>query len=360
MKNPKILRVGKATARRGEKKKGILASYEMRDGSSTEIPVLIVNGAEEGPIVAAVCGVHANEPLGTMAILNVIKALDPQEMTGAFIGVPMMTPTAFHHGWRFNILDLQTISLPGHPRGSITQRMANSIFKQVYEPCDVFIEWHSNFVPCLAWCSARTTVDESINLRADMIARATGITYIGGPGVRDFPPELRPGMPDLTPKVWVTLEAEGSNTMELRNLRAAEKALMNALKAAGLVKGEPQEMGVDCMKIDPPKGYGFVGYLPSELGFQGNLIRAERGGIVVKQAEDAFIGRKINQGTVIARIYNLFGDEVETIEAPCDGYIWGWPLRTVYGLQTPAVYSGAEICYWFVEKELREPYKSAS
>ena len=102
----------------------------------------------------------------------------------------------------------------------------------------------------------------------------------------------------------------------------------------------------------------FYGPIAPELNVPGNLIRAERGGIVVKEADDAFIGRKIPKGEVIARIYSLYGDEREVIKAPCDGYIWGWPLRTVYGLQTPAVYTGAEVCYWFVEEELREPYRS--
>ena len=119
-----------------------------------------------------------------------------------------------------------------------------------------------------------------------------------------------------------------------------------------------EDVSEDCLVLRAAKGKGFKGYLPPELGFTGNLIRAERGGIVVKEADDAFIGRLIKKGTVIARIYSLGGEEREVIKAPTDGYVWGWPLRTVYGLQTPAVYTGAEICYWFIETEMREPYKS--
>lgn len=358
MKNPRTLKVGNISVQRGEKKHGALATFEMRDGTSVNIPVIVINGAKEGPVVSTVCGTHANEPLGTMAIIEVAKMLDAKEMTGAFIGVPMSTPTAFQHGWRYNILDFETIEFPGNPKGTITERMANAVYKQVYEPADVYIDWHSNFIPCLAWCSARTTNDEEVNKLAHKIAKSTGITYIGGPGVSEFPPRPRPGAPEIPAKAQVGLEAEGSNTLERRNIRAVRKALLNALKTVGIAEGELEKMDGDCIRIDPPKGHGFFGYLPPELGYRGNLIRANRGGIVVKEAEDAFIGRRINKGTVIARIVNLYGEEVETISAPCDGYIWGWPLRTVYGLQTPAVYTGAEICYWFVEKELREPYKS--
>jgi predicted deacylase len=357
--NPKKLVVGNVEANRGEKKIGSLYTFEMRDGSPVDIPVLVINGAEEGPIVATECGVHANEPLGTMAIIETFKMLDPSEMKGAFIAVPMATPSAFQHGWRYNILDLQSISYPGSPKGTITNRMAHAIYTQCYEPSDIYIQWHSNFIPCLAWGSAIATADEEMNLLADKLMKSTGITYIGGPGVTEFPPKDIWGLHGkIPPRPHIFLEPEGSNTMERRNVRAVRKALLNAIKTAGVVDGKLEKMNGDCFKLDPPKGHGFTGYLPPELGFEGNLIRAERGGIVVKEAEDAFIGRKIEEGTVIARIYNLYGEEREVIKAPCDGYIWGWPLRTVYGLQTPAVYTGAEICYWFVEKELREPYLS--
>jgi predicted deacylase len=278
-------------------------------------------------------------------------------MKGAYIGVPMITPTAFHHGWRYNPLDLETARFPGDPMGNISARMGSAVYKQVYEPCDIYLAWHSNFIPCLAWISGAAWADEEVNLLSDKIAKASGMTYINPPGVREFPPKPRPGRPVLPPRVMFTIEPEGSNTMERRNMRAARKTLMNAVKAAGIVGGKPENVAEDCLVIKPPKGYGFKGYLPPELGYSGNLIRANRGGIVVKEAEDAFIGRKIPEGEVIARIYSLSGEEREVIKAPCEGYIWGWPLRTVYGLQTPGVYTGAEICYWFVEWELREPYK---
>jgi predicted deacylase len=358
MNNPKEIKVGNLKVKRGEKKTGKLATFDMRDGSPVDIPVLVANGAEEGPILSTACGVHANEPLGTVGIIENYKMLDPNKMKGAYIGVPMITPTAFQHGWRYNPLDLETARFPGDSKGNISARMAHVVFKEVYEPAEIYLAWHSNFIPCLAWISGRVTTDEEVNKLSRKIALDSGLTFINGPGTSVFPPEPRPGQPDLPPKVSFTIEPEGSNTMEKRNWRAARKTLTNSLKSAGIIEGEFEDVSEDCLVMRPRKGYGFRGFLPEELGFPGNLIRANRGGIVLKEAEDAFIGRKIPQGTVIARIINLYGEEVETIKAPIDGYIWGWPLRTVYGLQTPAVYTGAEICYWFVEKELREPYKS--
>ena len=158
----------------------------------------------------------------------------------------------------------------------------------------------------------------------------------------------------------MVVEAEGANTLDHRNMRATRKALLNAIKTTGLIEGELEFMNGDCLKVDPPKGYGFLRSIHPELGTPDHHIRANRGGIVVIEADDAFLGRKIKKGTVLARIYNLYGEEVEIISAPCDGYIDTWPLRTTDGRATPVVYTGADVIYWFVEKELREPYKSMS
>ena len=199
MTNKKSLKVGNVTVERGEKKVGVLATFDMRDGFPTKIPVLVANGAEEGHILASTCGVHANEPLGTMGIIDVFKMLDPAEMTGAYIGVPMITSTAFHHGWRYNPLDLETARLPGNSKGNISARMANAVFKEVYEPSDIYLAWHSNFIPCLAWISGRSWNDEDVNILSEKIAKASGMTYINGPGVQPFPPVPRPGQAELPP-----------------------------------------------------------------------------------------------------------------------------------------------------------------
>ncbi len=356
--NPKVLKVGEVSAKRGEKTTGKLTTFYMRDGSQVDIPVLLINGAKEGPIVSSVSGRHSNELPGTLSTIEIFKMLDPMDVSGAFIGIPMATPTALHHGWRVNTLDLREMTWPGHPGGTITQRISYAVFKHVYEPADLFLSLHANFKPCIPYCRAETTADEEINIWADNIARSTGITNINTPGVNEFPPKPDPFFPDRPPKAVVFIEAEGANTIEERPVRATRKGQLNAMKTAGLVEGELEDMDGDCVTLHPPKGYGFAAYIPPEAGYRGNRIYARRGGLLIKEAEDAFIGRKIEEGTIIARVIDLYGEEVEVIRAPSDGYIWAWPLRTDSGLPCPAVYTGSEVAYWFVEKELREPYKS--
>jgi predicted deacylase len=60
--------------------------------------------------------------------------------------------------------------------------------------------------------------------------------------------------------------------------------------------------------------------------FQGNfafygMTVANRGGIVNRLID---VGVKTKKGTPIATILNPYGEVVETIEMPVDGYAWGW------------------------------------
>ncbi len=51
-------------------------------------------------------------------------------------------------------------------------------------------------------------------------------------------------------------------------------------------------------------------------------MRAEHGGIIRFEVE---CGAFLRAGTVIARTYDIFGNEVEAIAMPADGYVMTFP-----------------------------------
>ena len=60
-------------------------------------------------------------------------------------------------------------------------------------------------------------------------------------------------------------------------------------------------------------------------------------------------GELIEEGEVFAEIYDLYGDVLEEIRMPVEGYTWAYPcgsvLGTSGGLQT--VQTGADVAYVF-------------
>ena len=46
---PKKIQIGDVTANKGEFKKGYMKGVELANSMSVDIPVIVINGAEEGP-----------------------------------------------------------------------------------------------------------------------------------------------------------------------------------------------------------------------------------------------------------------------------------------------------------------------
>src|SRR6266699_5933835 len=81
--------VGTASAAPGQKATGYLEVPEGVD-AATSIPVVVVNGAKPGRILALVTGAHGTEYVSIIAIEKLIDALDPAQVTGTVILVPLI------------------------------------------------------------------------------------------------------------------------------------------------------------------------------------------------------------------------------------------------------------------------------
>src|SRR5258707_13802924 len=81
--------VGTASAAPGEKSTGTLEVPAGVD-AATSIPVVVVNGAKPAKVLALVSGAHGTEYTPIMAIEKLIAALDPAQVTGTVILVPLI------------------------------------------------------------------------------------------------------------------------------------------------------------------------------------------------------------------------------------------------------------------------------
>src|SRR2546429_5097688 len=86
--------VGTATAAPGQKATGYLEVPAGVD-AATSIPVVVVNGAKPGKVLALVSGAHGTEYVSIIAIEKLIDALDPAQVTGIVILVPLINIQSF-------------------------------------------------------------------------------------------------------------------------------------------------------------------------------------------------------------------------------------------------------------------------
>ncbi len=136
--------VGTATAAPGQKVNGFIEVPAGVD-AGTRIPVVVVRGAKPGPVLAIVSGSHGTEYASIIAVEHLITDLDPKQVSGTVILVPLVNIPSFEQKVpHFNPLDNKSMNryYPGKIDGTQTDRVSWFITKQVVEPCDYLIDLH--------------------------------------------------------------------------------------------------------------------------------------------------------------------------------------------------------------------------
>jgi predicted deacylase len=136
--------VGTASAARGEKATGVLAVPAGSD-AGLDIPVAVVQGAKPGPVLALVAGAHGTEYASIVALEELIENLDPAEISGTVIVVPLVNIPSFEQKVpHVNPVDGKSMNrfYPGKADGTQTERALFAITKQVVERCDYLIDFH--------------------------------------------------------------------------------------------------------------------------------------------------------------------------------------------------------------------------
>src|SRR4051812_15011272 len=86
--------VGTASAAPGQKSTGYLEVPAGFD-AATNIPVIVINGEKRGPVLALVSGAHGTEYTSIIALEKLINLLDPSQITGTVILVPLVNIPSF-------------------------------------------------------------------------------------------------------------------------------------------------------------------------------------------------------------------------------------------------------------------------
>jgi predicted deacylase len=136
--------VGTASAAAGQKATGYLEVPAGVD-AATSIPVVVVNGAKPGKVLALVSGAHGTEYTSIIAIEKLIGALDSTQVTGTVILVPLVNIASFEQKVpHVNPVDGKSMNrfYPGKADGTQTERASFLITKEIIDRCDYLIDYH--------------------------------------------------------------------------------------------------------------------------------------------------------------------------------------------------------------------------
>ena len=151
----KTFTVGTANAARGQKTTGTIEVPAGTD-AALSIPVAVIHGAKAGPVLALVAGAHGTEYTSIIALEKLIGMLNPAEISGTVIVVPLINIPSFEQKVpHVNPIDKKSMNrfYPGKMDGTQTERASFLITKQVVEQSDHLIDFHGG------------DIDESLRLQ---------------------------------------------------------------------------------------------------------------------------------------------------------------------------------------------------
>lgn len=270
----------------------------LASGFELFIPLHRLEGRASGPTLGLSAVVHGDEPLTNEIIRQVLLRVDPVQLRGTILAVPIVNTLAFESLTRHTPIDMLDLNrnFPGAPGGWLSEQIAHVLGTRFVSQLDVHVDLHTGGV--------FPTVDYVyIFERSRELSRSFGSTFLFEPsnpypGTFSIPARER-GIP------FFTAEVGGGSFLDAHYIEHGVRGVMNVMKQLGMVDGQivrPQRQTVVTeMAVIRPR---FGGMLHPEIGLDQ-------------------LGKEVRGGTLLGRVLSPHTFEtLEEIRAPFDlGYM---------------------------------------
>ena len=118
------------------------------------LPLVVVHGRRPGPRLCLTAGVHAAEYPGIDAVMRTVQGLDPTELAGTVVAVPVVNPPMFQRRSGF-LSPIDGLNLnrtaPGRADGTISEVLAHVLLNDVIGTCQYHIDCHGGDLGEILW-----------------------------------------------------------------------------------------------------------------------------------------------------------------------------------------------------------------
>lgn len=316
------VQLGDLQAASGEAVSGYLPIAALND-AGTELPVSIIHGGRPGPTLALIAGTHGYEYAGIIALQRILQSVKPADVSGTLLLVHIANPPSFYgRTIYYSPADGQNLNrvYPGKADGTLSERIAFAITREVIEQADFLIDLHAGDgnEALRPYVYLPETGQAELDAASRGLAIAFGLDHIVIDKGRAQPPEaslytdqtaISRGIPAITTETgqlglsddyWVSL---------------AEHGILNVMRHLGMLPGAvtPNEAVVWLEDYE--------------------VIRASSNGLFRPAVRD---GYAVAENGVLGELVDAFGEPIETIRAPFAGVV-------NYVLGTPPVSAGEPV-----------------
>lgn len=326
---------------------------KLLDGSELTIPLHVVIGEGQGPVLGLVSSVHGQEYYHNRIVRKIILETDPSKLKGTLLAIPVANPLAFQHNKRRTpdppemTVDFANLNrvFPGRrlvplfgslePTDvSLTMKMARIITDEFVKRCNYIIDFHGH----MQGGSLKKMLYERNSEESTAMSKIFGLGIIHDP-ITDSGDEWKgPYMP-LT--AYASKIGIPAITPEIGGGGHGEKfeSLCEEIGARGVRNIMVYLKMIDDEIVKPERQFYFR---------RAPHVRATHGGYFISnmRPEDVGIGcptREIQKGEVLGTVYDPYTfEELEQLKSPVNGLLY---MCLISGLLPPQGYGIAVADY---------------
>jgi len=268
------------------------------DFTPVNLPVEVLNGAQNGPTLFVCSTIHGDEIIGIEIVRRLLKVLDEKQLCGTLVAIPVVNVFGFNDRSRY-LPDRRDLNrcFPGLKNGSLASQLAFKFMQEIVLKADYGIDIHTGAYNRTNLPQIRTDISNQENMR---LAQAFNAPAIVNSNLRDG--SLR----EATSQAKIPLilyEAGEALRFDEHAVQIGLEGVLNVLIEIGMIKKSRKS-------------------LPKQIfvARSSSWVRASQSGICLTKAK---LGNIVKKGQILAEISNPFGDNKVSIRASQTGMIIG-------------------------------------
>lgn len=265
------------TAEPGEK----VAEYLVYPGSKHKIPVAIINGKGDGKTLLITASIHGFEYPGIQASAELVRELDPNEISGAVVIVPVVNASGFY-GRNPYICpedDLQQNLNrlgPGKPDGTFGEKLIYFMLEEFVKKSDFHVDLHSGDATeeLLRFCAIGNAADPEVrefvhqvihHLPFNYHTQSSGSTEFYNSSAKYY------GVPSMM------FECGGSGTWDREEVEFEKDSLRKIMQMLDILPGHPPyNPDVRCIHQQSWIEVGYTGFFYSMCKVGDDIVEGQK------------------------------------------------------------------------------------
>jgi predicted deacylase len=287
----------------GTRKLVDLPVSKLSNHTPVTLPVHVLHGPRQGPAMFVSAAIHGDELNGVEIIRRVLRVLQPENISGTLLCVPVVNAYGFIGRSRY-LPDRRDLNraFPGSPTGSLAARLASIFINEVVKRCEFGVDLHTAAVHRVNLPQIRA--DFQRRPRCRELSEAFGVQIVLESPERAG--SLRRAAREADVDVLVYEGGEGLRFDEFA-IKAGVDGILNVMLKSGMLElpagGAPAATERAPVFADASK-----------------WVRAPDGGIFRTLKK---IGQAVGEGEPIGWVANPYDDTQSQIRSPCRGIIIG-------------------------------------